>query len=269
MCDQSHTHLDLRNNGFRRHRSAMDDGCTPIPHHGSTPRTSLRDSSCLPRCLLPSRHRHLPTHLRPNHHTLPPQVHREPHRHDAPATNGSRNHRLRNIHGSRRNDRRTEKNAGLIYRQVINRLTELIRFHVHNDDHVTTAIYLRCSFTVPMSTLWLVPQLVLAGLSEAFNAVGQMEFFNEQFPDQLRSIATAFFCCSQAVAGYLTTLVITIVKGKTNWLNDNINAGRLDYFYYLIAAMTGLNLIFFLISAHRYRSKGSAPETIPIYQQEL
>ncbi|KAK6123266.1 hypothetical protein DH2020_042994 [Rehmannia glutinosa] len=44
----------------------------------------------------------------------------------------------------------------------------------------------------PMSAMWLVPQLALGGLAEAFNAIGQIEFYYKQFPENMRSIAGVF-----------------------------------------------------------------------------
>ncbi|CAA6659011.1 unnamed protein product [Spirodela intermedia] len=130
--------------------------------------------------------------------------------------------------------------------------------------------------TRPLSVMWLVPQLALVGLAEAFNAVGQMEFYNQQFPEQMRSIATSLFYCSIAGANYLSSLVVEVVQRKTgkhgqpNWLDDNINAGRLEYFYYLLAGMGFANLLYFLVCAHFYRYKGSGSSVAPgAGEQEL
>ncbi|XP_061336866.1 protein NRT1/ PTR FAMILY 2.13-like isoform X2 [Gastrolobium bilobum] len=115
----------------------------------------------------------------------------------------------------------------------------------------------------PMSILWLAPQLILMGLCEAFNIIGQIEFFNVQFPEHMRSVANALFSCSFAGASYVSTILVTIVHHTTrthshpDWLTNDINAGRLDYFYYLIAGMGVLNLIYFLYVAQRYHYKGS------------
>ncbi|TKY69738.1 NRT1/ PTR FAMILY 2.13 [Spatholobus suberectus] len=115
----------------------------------------------------------------------------------------------------------------------------------------------------PMSVLWLVPQLVLMGLCEAFNIIGQIEFFNRQFPDHMRSIANSLFSCSFAGASYVSSALVTTVHHATrthshpDWLTNDINAGRLDYFYYLIAGIGVLNFIYFLYVAQRYHYKGS------------
>ncbi|XP_031247415.1 protein NRT1/ PTR FAMILY 2.13-like [Pistacia vera] len=115
----------------------------------------------------------------------------------------------------------------------------------------------------PVSVMWLAPQLILMGFCEAFNIIGQIEFFNQQFPDHMRSIANSLISCSFGGASYLSSLLVTVVHAVTgshshpDWLTNDINAGRLDYFYYVIAGMGVVNFIYFLYCAHRYRYKGS------------
>ena len=46
-----------------------------------------------------------------------------------------------------------------------------------------------------MPALWLVPQVSLAGLAEAFMVNGQVEFYYEQFLENTRSIVWFFFFC--------------------------------------------------------------------------
>ncbi|KAF7848599.1 hypothetical protein BT93_L1814 [Corymbia citriodora subsp. variegata] len=118
-----------------------------------------------------------------------------------------------------------------------------------------------------MSALWLVPQFALAGLAEAFASVGQVEFYYKQFPENMRSVAGSLFYCSIAGANYLSSLLISIIHRATaraesgNWLPEDLNKGRLDYFYYLIAALGVLNLGYFLLCARWYKYKGT-PDAI-------
>ena len=99
------------------------------------------------------------------------------------------------------------------------------------------------------------------GFCEAFNIIGQIEFFNKQFPDHMKSIANSLLCCSSGVASYVSALMVTVVhhttrtEGNPDWLTDNINEGRLDYFYYLIAMIAALNTACFLFVARRYLYK--------------
>lgn len=118
-----------------------------------------------------------------------------------------------------------------------------------------------------MSALWLVPQLALAGLAETFTSVGQVEFYYKQFPENMRSIAGSLFFCGMAGSNYLSTFLISIVHNVTeksatgNWLPEDLNKGRLDYFYYMIAALEVLNLGYFLLSAKWYKYKGTSTTT--------
>ncbi|KAI3970618.1 hypothetical protein MKX01_024265 [Papaver californicum] len=117
----------------------------------------------------------------------------------------------------------------------------------------------------PISVFWLAPQLILMGLAEAFNIIGQIEFFNRQFPEHMRSIANSLFFCTMAGANYFSSLIVIIIhnttgkQGQPDWLHNDINFGKLDYFYYIIAGLGVLNLIYFLVVARGYRYKATVP----------
>ena len=112
-----------------------------------------------------------------------------------------------------------------------------------------------------MSALWLVPQLVLSGLAEAFNTVGHLEFYYKQFPENMRSVGGSLFFCGMARTSYLTGLLVGIVhqttEGDNSWLPEDLNKGRLECFYYLIAAIEVVNFACFLVCAKWYRYKGN------------
>ena len=124
-----------------------------------------------------------------------------------------------------------------------------------------------------MSGFWLIPQLVLAGFAEAFTGVGQMELYYKQFPENMRSIAGSLFYCGMAGSSYLSTLMISIIhkvtaKSKTgNWLPEDLNKGRLDYFYYVILAIEVLNLGYFLLCSKWYKYKGSSSSSVELSKQ--
>ena len=119
----------------------------------------------------------------------------------------------------------------------------------------------------PMSVLWLAPQLILMGFGEAFNAIGQIEFYNKEFPDHMRSLGNSLFFCTIAGASYVSSLVVVVVHsvtgkhGRPDWLTKNINHGRVDYYYYLLAGMGVVNLIYFLFCARSYSYKGAVSIT--------
>ncbi|KAJ7945960.1 Protein NRT1/ PTR FAMILY 2.11 [Quillaja saponaria] len=115
-----------------------------------------------------------------------------------------------------------------------------------------------------MSGVWLIPQLALAGIAEAFTSIGQVEFYYKQFPQNMRSIAGSLFFCGMAGSSYLSSLLISVVHRITakaatgNWLAEDLNNGRLDYYYYMTAALGVINFGYFLVCAKWYKYKGTA-----------
>ncbi|GMH15980.1 hypothetical protein Nepgr_017821 [Nepenthes gracilis] len=111
---------------------------------------------------------------------------------------------------------------------------------------------------VDMSALWLVPQYCLHGFAEAFNAIGQTEFYYSEFPKSMSSIATSLFGLGMAVANLLASIVLSTVDnitsrgGKESWVSSNINKGRYDYYYWLLAVLSFGNLLYYLACSWAY-----------------
>lgn len=128
----------------------------------------------------------------------------------------------------------------------------------------TLGVFPRKGAISSMSGLWLVPPLAIAGLAEAFMSVGQVEFYYKQFPENMRSISGSLFFCGMAMSSYLNSFLVTVVhqitkKGKSgDWLPEDLNKGRLDYFYFVVAGLCALNLVYFLACAKWYKYKGSS-----------
>ncbi|KAF3431398.1 hypothetical protein FNV43_RR26129 [Rhamnella rubrinervis] len=119
----------------------------------------------------------------------------------------------------------------------------------------------RPDVVTPMSVLWLGPQLIFLGFCEVFTIVGLSEFYNKEFPHNIRSIGYSLLYLSIAGASYLSSLLVDIVhnttgkNGRPDWLNDDINAGRLECFYFLLAGLGALNIVYFLFCARGYKYK--------------
>ncbi|XP_010263538.1 PREDICTED: protein NRT1/ PTR FAMILY 3.1-like isoform X2 [Nelumbo nucifera] len=115
--------------------------------------------------------------------------------------------------------------------------------------------------TIPLSVCWLIPQYSLHGMAEAFTAIGHLEFFYDQIPESMKSTATALFWTAISAGNYVSTLLVTLVhkfsagSGGSNWLPDNLNKGKLEYFYWLITLLQALNLVYYLICARLYTFK--------------
>ncbi|GLT66048.1 hypothetical protein SLA2020_384420 [Shorea laevis] len=116
-----------------------------------------------------------------------------------------------------------------------------------------------CKNGSSLSIFWQIPQYVLIGASEVFMYVGQLEFFNGQAPDGLKSFGSALCMTSISLGNYVSSLLVTIVmKISTSddmpgWIPGNLNRGHLDRFYFLLAALTTVDLVVYVICAKWYK----------------
>ncbi|KAK7348554.1 hypothetical protein VNO80_23112 [Phaseolus coccineus] len=113
----------------------------------------------------------------------------------------------------------------------------------------------------PISVLWLAPQFILLGCCHVFATVGHIEFFNNESPEGLRSIANSLLCLNVSAASNMSSFIVNIVhsftgkQGQPDWLDGDINKGRLEYFYFVIAAFGLLNMLCFILSSRSYHYK--------------
>lgn len=110
---------------------------------------------------------------------------------------------------------------------------------------------------LPITVLWLLPPLLVVGMGDAFHFPGQVALYYREFPESLRSSATGMMGLVIAVGFYLSTAVVDLVRRATDWLPDNINAARLDRFYWTLAAIGVINLGYFILCARRYKYRDS------------
>ncbi|XP_073274862.1 protein NRT1/ PTR FAMILY 5.6-like [Primulina huaijiensis] len=123
--------------------------------------------------------------------------------------------------------------------------------------------------SVSMSVFWLAPQFIIIGIGDGFTLVGLQEYFYDQVPDSMRSLGIAFYLSVLGVANFLSSLLITIVDHVTeedgkSWIGKDLNSSRLDYFYWLLAGITALNLCAYTFLASQYSYKNIKVTTLAL-----
>ncbi|KAL6348294.1 hypothetical protein AAG906_005591 [Vitis piasezkii] len=93
-----------------------------------------------------------------------------------------------------------------------------------------------------ISAFRLVPQFFLVGAGEAFAYVGQLEFFIRKAPDRMKSMSTGLFLSTLAMGFFVSSLLVS-----------NLNWGKLDNFYWMLAVLGVLNFLAFLVFAMRHQ----------------
>nr|GMD13090.1 protein NRT1/ PTR FAMILY 7.1 [Ipomoea batatas] len=107
-----------------------------------------------------------------------------------------------------------------------------------------------------LSIFWQVPQYVLVGASEVFMYIGQLEFFNGQAPDGIKSFGSSLCMASMSLGNYFSSMLVKVVMDitvrggrKPGWIPEDLNSGHMDMFYFLIAGMAAVDFVLFVLCA--------------------
>ncbi|KAH9702761.1 protein NRT1/ PTR FAMILY 5.1 [Citrus sinensis] len=116
--------------------------------------------------------------------------------------------------------------------------------------------------SVPMYDRYFVPFM----LADVFNAIGLLEFFYDQSPEDMQSLGTTFFTSGIGVGNFLNSFLVTLVdkvtgrNGEKGWIGDNLNDCHLDYYYGFLMVISILNLGAFFWASSRYVYKRETKE---------
>ncbi|TYG91288.1 hypothetical protein ES288_A12G249800v1 [Gossypium darwinii] len=121
-----------------------------------------------------------------------------------------------------------------IIAMIVAALTEIKRLRSASSHGLTNDP----SAQIPMSVFWLIPQ-----------------FFWE-CPKGMKTMSTGLFLSTLSLGFFVSSVLVTIVHKVTGtkhpWLPDNLNQGRLYDFYWLLAILSCLNLVIYLVFARWY-----------------
>lgn len=87
-----------------------------------------------------------------------------------------------------------------------------------------------------------------------------MEFFYNEATDGTRSISTAIFLSEIGLGSCLSNALVKIIERATGgqeegWLRNDLNMSKLDYFYWILAGINGLNFFVYFWVAWRYKGR--------------
>ncbi|XP_059628842.1 protein NRT1/ PTR FAMILY 7.1-like [Cornus florida] len=114
-------------------------------------------------------------------------------------------------------------------------------------------------YSSSLSVFWQIPQYVLVGASEVFMYVGQLEFFNGQAPDGIKSFGSSLCMASISLGNYVSSMLVNMVMKITargsspGWIPQNLNSGHMDRFYFLIAVLTAVDFVAYVFCAKWYK----------------
>ncbi|KAL5212373.1 hypothetical protein ABZP36_023220 [Zizania latifolia] len=115
-----------------------------------------------------------------------------------------------------------------------------------------------------ISAFWLVPQFFLVGAGEAFAYVGQLEFFIREAPERMKSMSTGLFMVTLSMGFFLSSFLVFLTDAVTRgtWIRNNLDAGRLDLFYWMLAVLGVVNFAVFLVFSRRHEYKPSTASAL-------
>ncbi|XP_038885652.1 protein NRT1/ PTR FAMILY 1.2 isoform X4 [Benincasa hispida] len=111
---------------------------------------------------------------------------------------------------------------------------------------------------VNMSAFWTLPRYILFGMGEGFNAIGQIEFFYNELPKAMSSVATSLLGLNMSVGNLAASFIMTTVDNFSkaaevkSWVSSNINKGHSDYYYWLLFGLLFANFLYFLACSKSY-----------------
>lgn len=156
-----------------------------------------------------------------------------------------------------------------IFAMIAAALTEIKRLNVARSHGLTD----NQTAEIPLSVFWLVPQFFFVGSGEAFTYIGQLDFFLRECPRGMKTMSTGLFLSTLSLGFFVSSLLVTIVHKVTGdkkpWLPDNLNQGKLYDFYWLLAILSALNFVFYLVCAKWYVYKDKRLSDAGIQLEEV
>ncbi|GAB4843984.1 hypothetical protein Ancab_013948 [Ancistrocladus abbreviatus] len=112
--------------------------------------------------------------------------------------------------------------------------------------------------TLPMSVVWLVPQMFMLGVVEGLAVDGVSSFFHHELPGSMRRYAALFTEVIIGVGVTLSAALSCLARLLGSWLYDSIYSSSVSpsrNFYMTLAVVSFLNLVIYVFVASRWITK--------------
>ncbi|KAK1694750.1 hypothetical protein QYE76_011447 [Lolium multiflorum] len=148
--------------------------------------------------------------------------------------------------------------VGLVFHIVIMAIASVTDRYRLNVAHENGVFDSKVGKTIPLSIFVLLPQFVLMGVADAFLEVAKIEFFYDQAPEGMKSLGTSYSMTSLGIGNFLSSLLLSTVAhitgrhGQGGWIQNNLNASRLDLYFAFFAVLNCANLVVFFAVCRMY-----------------
>lgn len=120
-----------------------------------------------------------------------------------------------------------------------------------------------------MNIFYQVPQYVLMGTGEVLTSIPGLAFAYSQSPVYLRGVIMGLNLATIGIGFYVAGALAAIVRKATHgtWYPQDLNNGKLENYFFFLAAIMLLNFVAFVFLAQRYKYvKTPVPSRGPVSQ---
>lgn len=105
-----------------------------------------------------------------------------------------------------------------------------------------------------------VPEFAFIGSSEVFASISGLEFAYTQAPKFMQGLIMGLFLMTSGLGSYVASLIVAIVKSwkkddASDWFPKEPNDGHMEYILFLLAVLTFINFLIFIVVAKWYKYK--------------
>lgn len=127
---------------------------------------------------------------------------------------------------------------------------------------------------IPMTVFWLLPQFLLLGAHEGIYKNNIASFFADQAPQWITDKYRRSFSNVMLGLGFMSSVLSVYVvrkvseMGGKSWFQHTLNKSHLDYYYWILAGLSAVNLVYYIVLLCLYTYGDSKVEDQEVTQSE-